>query len=362
MFFKKLQPLNWLLLFFGLCIGDLSKGARFVNRVFRVFHLSYILVSVYAVVQGLDTKYSYLGMMVIARCVTLLALLISIAKKSLETSRFVEELLKNSEIATELELCNKILAVISLGVAVLAGSYFYHAFSEVESTKLQEIMHSFNSNLPPSAYHLLVCFYTWNCNLAAGTAYALCLYLYFGIRAYANECLKQLDLKTLTLRAQHQLFLNVQKRRRSVNETLGFVPFVLCVQLFVLLTLLTANGRMFHGDEDLKGLKFNLQLEALMMMVTFIAVNMAAECGTLKANQLKSRIMSNITQSRSSHLDQVLEKQTLLLELNQDDVAPALAWNTFTLGKAFIFTFAGAFLPFAAMALPLLSDFMERKQ
>ncbi|KAI1300235.1 hypothetical protein HDE_03505 [Halotydeus destructor] len=299
-------------------------------------------------ISNLRNEYRYFQIMLIAKCITMLLLLVCVATKTSDTARLFEELSSNSKVTTGLTSRDKASVLVPLVKSLATAAILHHCISNSTPEKLELLTFGVTPYLPG------VLVYASGFAIATGSIYVLYAYLYSGVLMYTNDCHAKLEAGPLTIADLRNIYLNVQKVRRSANQCLGLVPFILCVQLFVLMTMLIANAKKLEMDVGLKNMQLIMRWEVFDMLLTFVALNMAVERGNSRAIELRTRVLGKLSEIKCGHLEQDLLRQNVMIELTEDTAVPAMAWNAFPLGKDFVFRFFGSLIPFLAMAIPLM--------
>ncbi|KAI1300236.1 hypothetical protein HDE_03504 [Halotydeus destructor] len=115
------------------------------------------------------------------------------------------------------------------------------------------------------------------------------------------------------------------------------------------------NADAFLKTPGMMELKCIMPLEAWLILVVFIAINLIAEHGYIKAAQFRSLMISQLADP-SRHCGQALAKGRLMLDLTRDKMEPTMAWGVFPLGKEFLFSFIGFLIPCIVLIAPKLIE------
>ncbi|KAI1284849.1 hypothetical protein HDE_12262 [Halotydeus destructor] len=273
-------------------------------------------------------------------------LLVSLAWKSSSITSTLADLCTESQVSAG----SRVLPVITLGGSLLAAAYTTYILASFEANQLEryaEVTWSMDCILPFTFVYTL-CY-----AFATSSIYCLYVHVHLQLSVHTNECHRKVVSGTMSVNEVQLMFLNVQERRRAINQSLGLLPFTLCVQLFLQITVLKANSMIFEKHAVLVQLTSIVNLEASVMIMVFIIINLVVECATSQADRLRNQVILCLSNAGGAHFEKSVAG---LLELTQDPVVPSLAWGVFPIGKEFIFRFFGALIPFVVMVVPMLND------
>ncbi|KAI1302386.1 hypothetical protein HDE_02598 [Halotydeus destructor] len=277
-------------------------------------------------------------------------LVVCVVWKSSAIRNILEDFWADSYVTARLSIFEYVLPAMNLGGSLIAAAYITYVVGKFQAWnpgRETKITFDLEPVLPITFAYVLA----WA--MATGSIYCLYIYVHFAVSAYTNECHRKVISGSLSVKDVHLMFSRVQQRRRAINQSLGFIPFTLCVQVFILVTLLKANSMTLEKDDALRTLASAVNAQAILLIAAFIVINVVVEHATSQATELRNQVILCLSKASGFHFEKAVAG---LLELTQDPVVPSLAWGVFPMGKQFIFRFFGSLIPFALMVVPMLHD------